>query len=66
MSEDIKARIRVARQDAHKASKQLLTDKEISEDEHKNNELDIDDLTKKMTEEVDVLIKEKIEDVMSV
>lgn len=65
MGEDVKARVRVARQDGHKASKQLLTDKEISEDEHKNNEQDIDNLTKKFNEEIEKIVKEKSDDIMT-
>jgi len=64
MWEDVKARLRVIRQDGQKESKKLLTDKKISEDEHKNNEIDIDNLTKEMNELVEKLIKEKTEDVM--
>ncbi len=64
--EDIKARIRVARQDGHKASKQLLANKEISEDEHKNNESDIDEYTKQKNAEIDTLITDKVTAIMKV
>lgn len=65
MGEDIKARIRVVRQEAQKTSKIFLTDKQISEDEHKNNELDIDKMTKEMNEKIESVIKTKEEDIMN-
>ena len=65
MGEDVKARIRVVRQDALKATKNLLNDKEISEDENKNNEIDIDNLTKDMNNKIEEMIKEKSDDVLN-
>jgi len=66
MGEDTKAHIRIARQDALKVTKKLLEDKETSEDEHKNNEIDIDNLTKKINEGIDILIKEKSEMILTI
>lgn len=66
MGEDVKARIRVIRQEGQKASKTLLTNKELSEDEHKNNEIDIDNMTKEKNTEIENLIKNKIEAVMKI
>jgi len=66
MWEEAKAQIRNARQDVKNESKKLFTDKDISEDEHKNNEIDIDNLTKDKNNEIDTLVKEKIEDIMKI
>ncbi len=64
MGEDTKAQIRLVRQDAMSVSKKLFGDKEISEDAHKVNENNIENLTKKMNLKVDELIKVKSEEVM--
>ncbi|MFA5747748.1 MAG: ribosome recycling factor [Candidatus Absconditabacterales bacterium] len=66
MGEDIKARVRLIRQDAIKDSKKLFDDKQIGEDENKRNEKDIDALTKSMNEKVDELIKNKTDEIMKV
>jgi len=66
MAEDTKAQLRVARHDAMKMSKKLLEEKEISEDEHKNNEVDIDNLTKEKSAIIDEYISKKSEDVMKI
>jgi ribosome recycling factor len=66
MWEDIKARVRLIRQDAIKDSKKLFDDKQIWEDENKRNEKDIDALTKSMNEKVDELIKNKTDEIMKV
>jgi ribosome recycling factor len=66
MGEDIKGRIRVARQDAMKDNKTVFDAKEIGEDEKNRNEKEIDHLTKTMNEKVDELVKNKSEEVMTV
>ena len=66
MGEDIKARIRLARQDAMKATKTLFDNKEIWEDQHKWNEKDVDTLVKSMNETIDALVKNKSEEVMKI
>jgi len=62
--EEAKANVRKVRQDAQKFNKNLLTNKEISEDEHKNNEVDIDNLIKERNNEVDNLVKEKSDNIL--
>lgn len=64
MGEDCKAQIRLARQDAMKKVDTMTKNKEISEDEQKRNEKEIDTLTKTMNEKIDILVKGKSEEVM--
>lgn len=66
MGEDVKWRIRVARQDAMKDNKAIFDAKEIGEDESKRNEKDIDALVKTMNEKIDELVKNKSEEVMTI
>ena len=64
--EETKAQIRRIRQDAMQETKILLKDKEISEDQNKSNETDIDNLVKDSSLKIDSLVKLKSEEVMSV
>lgn len=66
MGEDIKARIRLARQDAMKATKTLFDNKEIGEDQHKGNEREVDVIVKSMNETIDTLVKGKSEEIMKI
>lgn len=66
MWEDTKAKIRVIRQDAMKATKKLLEDKEISENENKVNESNIEDMIKEYNTKIDNLVKAKSEEVMKI
>ena len=66
MWEETKAKFRVIRQDAMKATKKLLEDKEISENENKVNEANIDELTKEYNTKVDNLVKAKSDEVMKI
>ena len=66
MGEEIKARIRLARQDAMKATKTLFDNKEIGEDQHKWNEKDVDVLVKSMNDTIDSLVKGKSEEIMKI
>lgn len=66
MWEEIKARIRLVRQDAMKDTKKQFDEKMIGEDAHKSNERDIDNLVKTMNDNVDSIIKTKSEDIMKV
>ncbi len=66
MGEEVKWRIRVARQDAMKNNKSIFDAKEIGEDESKRNEKDIDALVKIMNEKIDDLVKNKSEEVMTI
>ena len=64
--EDTKAQIRQIRQDAMKTTKKLLDNKEISEDQHKTNESNIDELVKDANTQVDNLVKIKSDEIMTV
>lgn len=66
MWEETKAKVRVSRQDAMKATKKLLEDKEISENENKVNEANIEELTKEFNTKIDNLVKAKADEVMKI
>ncbi|MCX6825498.1 MAG: ribosome-recycling factor [candidate division SR1 bacterium] len=66
MGEEVKGRIRMARQDAMKDNKAIFDAKGIGEDESKRNEKDIDALVKSMNEKIDELIKNKSDEVMAI
>jgi len=66
LGEETKSQIRSTRQDAMKENKKLLENKAISENEHGNNELDIDAMTKKATTAIEELVETKSADVMKV
>ena len=66
MWEETKAKIRIVRQDAMKATKKLLENKEISENENKANEANIEDLVKEYNTKIDNLVKAKSEEVMKI
>lgn len=66
MGEEMKWRVRVTRQDAMKDNKTIFDAKEIGEDESKRNEKDIDILVKSMNDKIDVLVKNKSEEIMTV
>jgi ribosome recycling factor len=65
MGEEVKGRIRMARQDAMKDNKVVFDAKEIGEDESKRNEKEIDVLVKTMNEKIDELVKNKSEEIMT-
>lgn len=66
LGEETKSHIRSTRQDAMKENKKLLESKTISENEHSNNELDIDAMTKKATTSIEEQVDAKSADVMKV
>jgi ribosome recycling factor len=66
MWEETKWNIRKVRQDAMNDTKKSFTAKEIWEDEHKANESNIDELTKKMNTKIDDLVKAKSEEVLKI
>jgi ribosome recycling factor len=66
MGEETKAKIRVVRQDAMKTTKKLLENKEISENENKINEDNVEDLTKEFNNKIDNLVSAKSEEVMKI
>lgn len=65
MGEEIKGRIRLARQEAMKDNKIIFDAKEIGEDESKRNEKEIDTLVKAMNEKIDELVKNKSDEIMT-
>lgn len=66
MWEDTKAQVRQIRQDAMKNTKKLLDNKEISEDQNKSNENNIEELVKDFNTQIDNLVKAKSEEIMTI
>lgn len=66
MGEEVKGRIRLARQEAMKQNKAIFDAKEIGEDESKRNEKEIDALVKSMNEKIDELVKNKSDEIMTI
>lgn len=66
MWDDTKTQIRQIRQDAMNDTKKQFTGKTISEDEHKANEKNIEELTKEWSSKVDTLVKLKTEELMKI
>jgi len=64
MGEEIKARMRQVRHDEMKAIKHAFEQKELSEDEKKQQEDAIDDITKTYNKKVDDHIKNKEDDIL--
>lgn len=64
--EDAKIRIRAYRRDANDAVKKLEKSKDITEDEHKRAETDIQELTDKYCDKVDKLMDNKEKDIMEI
>lgn len=65
IAEDIKARIRVSRQDEMKSIKKEFEEKLISEDDKKFAEKEVDTTTKKFTDMIDQIVKHKHEEISS-
>jgi ribosome recycling factor len=65
-AEDGKVAVRNIRRHANEAIKKLEKDKEISEDEAKRGEKQLDDLTKKYSDQVETLVKAKETELMAV
>ena len=66
MWEDTKTQIRQSRQDAMNDTKKQFAAKAISEDEHKANEKNIEELTKQQSAKVDNLVKLKVDELMKI
>ncbi len=64
--EETKAKIRISRQDAMKNTKKLLENKEISENENKINENNIEEITKEFNTKIDNLVKTKSDEMMKI
>jgi ribosome recycling factor len=58
--------VRNIRRDANSSLKDLVKEKEISEDEERRATGEIDDLTKKFVAEIDAKLAEKEKDLMAV
>jgi ribosome recycling factor len=65
-SEESKVSLRSVRHKAIDAVEKLLKDKEIGEDDAKRTKEDIDKLTKKLTDEIDVLLSHKEAEILEV
>ena len=66
MGEDAKVGIRSVRRDANDTLKKLEKDKDITEDEQKRGEKDIQELTDDYVARVDKVIEEKEKDLMEI
>ena len=64
--EAAKVAIRNLRRDANESVKKLVKDKEISEDDQKRSEAEVQKLTDKFIAEVDTLVAAKEQDIMAV
>ena len=64
--EAAKIAVRNLRRDANEAVKKLVKDKEISEDDQKRSEADVQKITDKEIASIDQLIAEKEQDIMAV
>ncbi len=66
MGEDAKVAVRNNRREAMETLKKLKNNKEISEDENKNCEIDVEDAVKKSVEEIDKIVAAKEKELMTV
>ena len=66
MGEDAKISVRNARRDANDTLKQLEKDKDISEDDQKRGEKEIQDVTDDFVARIDKVIAEKEKDLMEI
>lgn len=64
--EDARVAIRLARRDANEESKKLLKDKQISEDQEKRFEAEVQKLTDEYIKKVDKLAADKEKEIMTV
>jgi ribosome recycling factor len=64
--EEAKVAIRMARRDANEVTKKALKDKEISEDENKKSEAEIQKLTDDYIKKVDAVSEEKEKSIMTI
>lgn len=66
MVEDARVAIRMARRDANEEVKKALKDKQISEDENKKSETEIQKLTDEYIKKVDAISDEKEKSIMTI
>ena len=64
--EDAKVSVRNVRRDANEQAKKLLKDKEITEDEDRRSQDDVQKLTDKTITEIDKLVASKEAEVLAV
>ena len=64
--EDAKVAIRNIRRDANQRAKELLKEKQISEDDERRNEEEIQKITDKAIKEVDEVVKAKEQELMAI
>lgn len=64
--EDSKVSIRMARRDSNEVCKKALKDKQISEDENKKSEVEIQKLTDDYIKKIDVVADEKEKSIMTI
>ena len=65
MGEDIKVAIRNVRRDANDKCKAMKKKSEMTEDEQKQSEKEVQDLTDKRIKDVDVIVEKKKKEIMS-
>jgi ribosome recycling factor len=66
MGEDAKVALRNIRRDANDKAKDMTKKKEMTEDEQKTSEKNVQDLTEKYTKEVDAITDNKNKEVMAI
>lgn len=66
MAENAKVALRNIRRDANDKAKEMAKKKEMTEDEQKTSEKNIQDLTEKFTKEVDVITDKKNKEIMAI
>jgi ribosome recycling factor len=66
MVEDAKVAVRMARRDANEAAKKGLKDKQISEDENKRAQDEIQKMTDQYIEKIDKMAAEKEKEIMTI
>jgi ribosome recycling factor len=64
--EDTKVAIRNIRRDANQQVKELLKDKQVSEDDASRSEIEIQKITDKAIKDVDDVVKSKEQELMAV
>ena len=66
MGEEARVAARNVRREAMEAIKKMKTGKELSEDESKNCELDVEEAVSKTIEKIDAVVKEKEKELMTI
>ena len=66
LAENAKVALRNIRRDANDKAKEMAKKKEMTEDEQKTSEKNVQDLTEKFTKEVDVITDKKNKEIMAI